>query len=186
MRWPVPLVLVADFIAELSLLFFIRFPSLSFHTREWGIFLFFSFSWHNSLFFPYSGNQLQSTAYCRASVSFYLVIFRPTSTGYLEYITTPSLESTTSPSYSSIMVLSHVQCEAALQHILENVFDLDPDSPLHKAFKYNGITSPADLLAIPVVKYEILHYPVNNKLKIIPRGHASLLRALQAYVLHIH
>ena len=76
------------------------------------------------------------------------------------------------------MVLSHVQCEAALQHILENVFDLDPDSPLHKAFKYNSISSPNDLIAIQVMKYEILEYPVNNKLKIISRGHANLLRAL--------
>ena len=82
------------------------------------------------------------------------------------------------------MVLSCVQCQAALKHILENVFDLDTGSPLHMAIKQNAITSPFDLVAIKSVEYEKLAYQVNDKTTTLSLGHFNLLKAFQAYVLH--
>ena len=82
------------------------------------------------------------------------------------------------------MVLSCVQCQAALKHILENVFDLDTGSPLHMAIEQNAITSPFGLVAIKSAEYEKLVYQVNDNPTTLSLGHFNLLKAFQAYVLH--
>ena len=76
------------------------------------------------------------------------------------------------------MVLSRAQRQAALIYILEDTFDLDPDSPLHKILAENAITSPFDLLSMRTVEYEVLEYTDNkNVAKSIARGHVGLLKA---------
>lgn len=43
------------------------------------------------------------------------------------------------------MVLSRAQCITIMTHILEELFDQDPDSNLHKTMTHNGFRSPIDL-----------------------------------------
>jgi hypothetical protein len=60
------------------------------------------------------------------------------------------------------MVLSRAQKSAIMKHILENIFDQDADSMLHKALKYNDITSPHDLCMEDEKQFETYFYPTEE------------------------
>ena len=60
------------------------------------------------------------------------------------------------------MVLSRAQCAAIMTHILENVFDEDPDSNLHKSMKHTGIKSPIDLSAEDKDQLDLYEYPTDT------------------------
>ena len=82
------------------------------------------------------------------------------------------------------MVLSRAQCAAIMTHILENVFDEDPDSDLHKSMKHNGIKSPIDLCSEDEDQLDNYEYPtatagVNAKLT---RGNIGLLKSFKRFV----
>ena len=44
------------------------------------------------------------------------------------------------------MVLTKAQKQDVVKHLLEEIFEQDPDSELHKTLAYNKITSPIDLI----------------------------------------
>jgi len=84
------------------------------------------------------------------------------------------------------MGLTHQQKQDAIKHILEIVFDLPPDSNVHKAIKQNDILSPFDLVAMPEVEYELLEYKADPKdTDTIPlsKGNSGLLKSFKKFVL---
>ena len=81
------------------------------------------------------------------------------------------------------MPLTREQKKAAMKHLLEVVFDLDPESRLHKALEHNQILSPHDIMSLPHVDYDLLEYAVDDKsTHPIPKGHVGLLKAFRAFV----
>ena len=83
------------------------------------------------------------------------------------------------------MTLSRAQKRAAMAYILETLFDQDKDSPLHKSFKENGITSPQDLVSIEYDVMDLFEYTdPDGALKPLPRGNIGLMKAFKAFVHH--
>ena len=84
----------------------------------------------------------------------------------------------------STMVLSRAQCAAIMTHILENVFDKDPDSSLHKSMKHNGIESPIDLCAEDEDQLDQYQYPtdIQGGLATLSRGNIGLLKSFKCFV----
>ena len=82
------------------------------------------------------------------------------------------------------MVLSRAQCAAIMTHILETVFDEDPDSNLHKSMKHNGIKSPIDLCAEDEVQLDLYDYPTDVKgvTARLSRGNIGLLKSFKRFV----
>ena len=80
------------------------------------------------------------------------------------------------------MGMTRQQKQAALTHILEGVFDLDPDNVVHKALTRNAIRSPFDLITLAEVEYEMLKYEEGGAILTLPKGHAGLLKAFWRYV----
>src|SRR5687768_1790800 len=82
------------------------------------------------------------------------------------------------------MVLSRAQCAAIMTHILEDLFDHDPDSNLPKAMTHNGIKSPIDLCAEDEAQLDGYRYP-NGKpavITILSRGEIGLLKSFKRFV----
>ena len=82
------------------------------------------------------------------------------------------------------MVLSRAQCVTIMTHILEDLFDQNPDSNLHKAMTHNGIRSPIDLCSEDEVQLDGYRYPdgtppVNT---ILSRGDIGLLKLFKRFV----
>ena len=83
------------------------------------------------------------------------------------------------------MGLTRTEKKAAVKHILEMVFDQDPDSPLHKAFIHAGIASPYDLIAMDDDDLDMLQYLDSlDNLVVLLQGNAGLLKAFKAFVMH--
>lgn len=80
------------------------------------------------------------------------------------------------------MGLTRQQKRDAIKHILEQVFDQDPDSHLHNALEINGITSPFDLISMNEVEYELLEYEENGSRVPILKGNAGLLKSFKRFV----
>ena len=70
-----------------------------------------------------------------------------------------------------------------LEHILEVVFGLKPDSPLHRALELNAYMSPEDLLMETDENLYDLKYP-DDKNKNVPliKGYASMVRIFKQFV----
>jgi hypothetical protein len=83
------------------------------------------------------------------------------------------------------MVLSRAQRADIMTHILENIFDQDPDSNLHKSLKHNGILSPHDLCAEDEAQFDGYKYPTDTKkLDTLTRGSIGLLKSFKRFVAH--
>src|SRR6187549_3534209 len=83
------------------------------------------------------------------------------------------------------MVLSRAQRADIMTHILENIFDQDPDSPLHKSLQHNGILSPHDLCAEDETQFDGYKYPTDaKKLDTLTRGSIGLLKSFKRFVAH--
>lgn len=73
-----------------------------------------------------------------------------------------------------------------MTHILETVFDEDPDSNLHRSMKHNGIKSPIDLCAEDEDQLDLYEYPtdVQGVTARLPRGNIGLLKYFKRFVAH--
>ena len=81
------------------------------------------------------------------------------------------------------MTLTRTQKEAATKHLLEVVFDEDPDSSLHKAFAYNKIKCPPDLIMLGDDTIDMLQYQETDKtLKLLSPVEIALLKCFKAFV----
>ena len=81
------------------------------------------------------------------------------------------------------MVLSRDGRKAAIKHILEKVFEQDADSKLHKAFEFNAIESPHDIIALSSEDIKTIQYPSDNDSFIdLPLANKALLRAFKALI----
>ena len=80
------------------------------------------------------------------------------------------------------MGLTRNQKKQALTHILDVVFDLDKDSPIHKALEENNIRSPFDLILLAMVEYELLEYTDKDVPLKLSKGYVGLLKTFKNYV----
>ena len=80
------------------------------------------------------------------------------------------------------MGLTRNQKKQALTHILDVVFDLDNNSPVHKALEENNIRSPFDLMSLAPVEYEMLEYKEEGVPLTLSKGHVGLLKTFKRYV----
>ena len=81
--------------------------------------------------------------------------------------------------------MTTIALQPAMQHILEVVFALPVDSPLHRAMEANMYTNPEDLLMEDNDTLDNLTFKGDDKkLAKIPKGGAGLLKALKQYVAH--
>ena len=80
------------------------------------------------------------------------------------------------------MGLTRNQKKQAVAHILDVVFDLDKDSPVHKALEENNITSPFELIQLPPVEYELLEYTDQGAPLKLTKGHVGCLKTFQKFV----
>ena len=80
------------------------------------------------------------------------------------------------------MGLTRQQKKDALKHILENVFDLDPNSPIEQALNFNDIRSPYDLISLSEVEYELMEYKKEGARMTISKGNIGLLKSFKQYV----
>src|SRR5687767_8558072 len=72
-----------------------------------------------------------------------------------------------------------------MEHILEEVFALPANSPLHKALIYNGYDEPLDFTTEPYETMEELDYPDDAGAQIkITKENAGLLKSLKHFVAH--
>src|SRR5512133_2024236 len=82
------------------------------------------------------------------------------------------------------MVLTKAQKREIIKHILEHVFEQEPDSKLHIVFKEHDIQSPHDIIALSEEDIEILGYTNEDDQYIcLPKGNVGLLKAFRAYFL---
>src|SRR5512133_2585398 len=82
------------------------------------------------------------------------------------------------------MVLTKAQKREIIKHILEHVFEQEPDSKLHIVFKEHDIQSPHDIIALSEEDIEILGYTNEDDQYIcLPKGNVGLVKAFGAYFL---
>src|SRR5689334_93784 len=73
--------------------------------------------------------------------------------------------------------------QTALDHVLEVVFGLQPDSPLHCALALNAYTCPEDLLMETDDNLNDLKYPDDKKKNIpLEKGYAALLCIYKQFI----
>ena len=83
------------------------------------------------------------------------------------------------------MTLTRDQKTAALNHLLEVVFDQDKDSDLHKAFASNKIRSPHDLITLGESTIDMLQYPESEKVyKLLSPVEIALIKCFRAFLLY--
>ena len=82
------------------------------------------------------------------------------------------------------MVLTKAQKKDAVTYLLETVFQLEPDSNIHKAFEHNSLLSPHDLCGLDISIIENLEYPTDTagNTAVLPKGNIGLLKCFKAYV----
>ncbi len=80
------------------------------------------------------------------------------------------------------MTLTKQKNKDIIKHILENVFDLQADSELHKALSQNSLFNVASFLAFDDKDYDTLEYEKNNQRTTIKKGIAGLAKSFKAYV----
>ncbi len=73
--------------------------------------------------------------------------------------------------------------KTSMEHVLEVVFNLKPDSPLHCAMKHNGYVVPEDFLMEKDEDLNDLKYPDDTgALIVINKGDAGLLKCFKGHV----
>src|SRR6478672_1905275 len=76
---------------------------------------------------------------------------------------------------------------SVMEHILENVFAQQSDSPLSRALKENGYTFPEDFLMESDATIDTLEYLDDaGKKQTIVKGTAGLLKTFKQFVAHQH
>ena len=83
------------------------------------------------------------------------------------------------------MPLTRQQKKNAMKHILENVFDFDEGSNLHRVFAKAAVTQPADILCMPGDAARTLKYKDDDgNIQQIQAGHVGLIIMFQQFVSH--
>ena len=79
-----------------------------------------------------------------------------------------------------MVALSRQAKQAALDRVLKEVLDLDPDSPVHRACKRDGIPSMDALLLLDAKEVGSLQYSDGGNDFFRSIGHRGLIFSLQA------
>ena len=66
-----------------------------------------------------------------------------------------------------MVALTKAQAKIALDHVLENLFELDKDAAMIKAFTKDGVNDIRDVLAMDYEHYAMLTY-INDKGDTVP------------------
>ena len=83
------------------------------------------------------------------------------------------------------MVMTREQARAAMTHILDNVLNLPPQSPVHSALERAAIFTPIDLVTLDRGEFEeLLYTDGDGEVMPLPKGYAGLLRGFQAFILY--
>ena len=83
------------------------------------------------------------------------------------------------------MVMTRQQKAAIMKHILEDLFDMDPDSDLHRAFSLYGARDPIMLISFPDNDLDAWQYKDDkNDLQPVIKGNIGLVKTFKAYVAH--
>ena len=83
------------------------------------------------------------------------------------------------------MPLTRQQKKNAMKHILENVFDFDEGSNLHRVFAKAAVNQPADILCMPGDAARTLKYKDDDgNIQQIQAGHVGLIIMFQHFVSH--
>src|SRR5687767_15369530 len=83
------------------------------------------------------------------------------------------------------MVMSKSQDDAAMKHILEEVFDEDDGSELHQALKLYGIDSPQAICNCEEHEFYLLTYPVDEfSHDYLHLGYVVRLSTFKAFISH--
>lgn len=81
--------------------------------------------------------------------------------------------------------MATINMHPAMKHILEVVFALPANSPLHRAMESNMYISPEDLMMESNETIDDLTFKGDDKkLAKIPKGGAGLIKTLKQYVAH--
>ena len=76
-----------------------------------------------------------------------------------------------------------MQKQLIMDHILQVIFGLAPDSPVERVLNHNGYVSPEDLLMETDDMQDYLKYPNDAKALVkIPKGNAGMLKSFKQYV----
>jgi hypothetical protein len=81
-----------------------------------------------------------------------------------------------------MVALTKAQAKVALDHVLQNLFELDKDAAMIKAFTIDGVNDIRDVLAMDYEHYAMLTY-TNDKgdTVVIPPWQKSLLKILKSF-----
>ena len=80
---------------------------------------------------------------------------------------------------------TRTQAQVIMQHILEVVLHMPPDSPIHRALDHNGYVKPQDFIMEPDGTLDQLQYPDDTGALItLLKGHAGKLKTLKQFVQH--
>src|SRR5688572_1692533 len=74
------------------------------------------------------------------------------------------------------------KAQQIMDHILETVFGLPPDSPLHKTLEYNMYAAPEDFLMETDEDLEDLTYQEDGKPVKLLKGGVGLLKTFKKFV----
>ena len=82
------------------------------------------------------------------------------------------------------MVLSRQQNAAALDHILTEVFGLNPDAPLQLALQQEGISNVSEFLTMDDAEIDDLTFtrPGETDESPVPRGHRRIITVFFDYI----
>ena len=76
------------------------------------------------------------------------------------------------------IVMTREQNWAVMTHISDDVLNLSPDSPVHRALLRAAIFTPIDLVTLDKGDFdELLYIDDDGELMLLPKGYAQLLRA---------
>jgi hypothetical protein len=83
-----------------------------------------------------------------------------------------------------MVALTKAQSKVALDHVLENLFELEKDAAMIKAFTKDGVNDITDVLAMDYEHYAMLTYYTNDKgdAVVIPPWQQALLKILKSYI----
>ena len=80
---------------------------------------------------------------------------------------------------------TRTQAQITMQHVLEVVLHMPPDSPPHKALAHNGYVKPQDFIMEPDETLDQLQYPDDTGALItLVKGHAGKLKIFKQFVQH--
>ena len=82
-------------------------------------------------------------------------------------------------------MITRTQAQVTMQHVLEVVLHMPPESPIHRALAHNEYVNPQDFIMETDETLDQLEYPDDTgALTILLKGHAGKFKTLKQFVQH--